>query len=180
MDEPQTSMLPNNDAINDQPIPNDMGNDNGDIGDDVNMGDDTDNMDNTDPKKHIQQLCGSLSQELRQYNQNQDKPDTELNKYVAGMIIPQTVKDMTPKEKNHIISKINQNDFDGGESDTVDNQDLDDDMQDNGDNDMPMENKKYLHRALQEIISAQQNTNQHRYNKKSKNKLHKNPFVSNR
>ena len=59
-----------------------------------------------DPKKSIQQLVGKLSQELRTYNDNQQEQDTDLNKYVAGMIIPQATKVMTDQDKNEVIDKI--------------------------------------------------------------------------
>ena len=59
-----------------------------------------------DPKKSIQQLVGKLSQELRTYNDNQEGQDTDLNKYVAGMIIPQATKVMTDDDKNEVINKI--------------------------------------------------------------------------
>ena len=42
-----------------------------------------------DPKKYIQQLTGKLSQELGKYNNELGEPDTELSKYVGGMIVKQ-------------------------------------------------------------------------------------------
>ena len=65
-----------------------------------------DGDDTLDPKKGVQKLTGKLSQELRTYNDNQPNPDTELNKYVAGMIIPQASKGMTDKDKQEVINKI--------------------------------------------------------------------------
>ena len=59
-----------------------------------------------DPKKNIQRLAGELSQALRTYNDEQQSPDTDLNKYVVGMIATQAGKNMTSDEKNEIIKKI--------------------------------------------------------------------------
>jgi hypothetical protein len=58
------------------------------------------------PKKNIQKLAGELSQALRNYNQQQEHPDTDLNKYVMGMVVAQTAKDMTSDEKDEIVNKI--------------------------------------------------------------------------
>ncbi len=59
-----------------------------------------------EPKKNVQHLAGELSQALRMYNQQQTQPDTDLNKYVMGMVVAQAAKDMTSKEKDEIIKKI--------------------------------------------------------------------------
>lgn len=60
----------------------------------------------SDPKKYLQQLTGKLSQELRKYNNEQEQPDEDLNKYIAGMIVPQAAKGMTDSGKKEIIKKI--------------------------------------------------------------------------
>ena len=73
------------------------------MGGEVGMGNEDDTQ---DPKKSIQQLAGELSQALRNYNQQQETPDTDLNKYVMGMVVAQTAKDMTPEEKDEIVKKI--------------------------------------------------------------------------
>lgn len=86
-----------------------LGDDSNDFGNDNDM--DDDNMDD-DPKTYIQHLTGKLSQELRNYNQNQEESDSELNKYVAGMIIPQASKALTDDEKNEIIDKIRKGNID--------------------------------------------------------------------
>lgn len=59
-----------------------------------------------DPKKYIQQLCGKLSQSLRNYNNEQPQPDTELNKYVAGMINNAASEGLSPEDVKEIIDKI--------------------------------------------------------------------------
>ena len=61
----------------------------------------------TDPKRFIQQLTGKLSQSLNSYNNENGEPDTELGKYVLGMLVKQGVKGMDDKEKKEIIKKIN-------------------------------------------------------------------------
>ena len=70
------------------------------------MGDEPMDGEANDPKKSIQQLVGKLSQELRDYNNNQPNQDVDLNKYVAGMIIPQATSVMTDQDKNEVINKI--------------------------------------------------------------------------
>ena len=100
--------------IPNEPNPNDMSNMPQDMGgngmDDNMMGDGFDASveanPEEDPKKYIQQLSGKLSQELRKYNEEQPNPDEDLNKYVAGMLIPQASKGLTDKGKNEIIKKI--------------------------------------------------------------------------
>lgn len=81
-----------------------------------------------DPKKYIQQLTGKLSQTLGTYNNEKGEPDTELGKYVAGMIVKQAVKGMDEKDKKEIIKKINMTADDSDKS--VDDEDLDSDEND--------------------------------------------------
>jgi hypothetical protein len=81
---------------------------------DADMGDGGAEM--SDPKKSIQQLVGKLSQELRTYNNEQEAQDTDLNKYVAGMIIPQATKIMTDQDKNEVINKIKKGQTDSANS----------------------------------------------------------------
>lgn len=64
----------------------------------------------TDPKKYIQQLTGKLSQTLNSYNNENGEPDTELGKYVLGMLVKQGTKGMDDKDRKEIIKKINTND----------------------------------------------------------------------
>jgi hypothetical protein len=61
----------------------------------------------TDPKKYIQQLTGKLSQTLNSYNNENGEPDTELGKYVLGMLVKQGTKGMDEKDRKEIIKKIN-------------------------------------------------------------------------
>lgn len=61
----------------------------------------------TDPKKFIQQLTGKLSQSLNSYNNENGEPDTELGKYVLGMLVKQGTKGMDDSDRKEIIKKIN-------------------------------------------------------------------------
>lgn len=132
------------------------------------------------PKKEIQKLSGKLSQELRNYNNDQQTPDTELNKYVAGMIIPQATKSMTSDEKAEVINKIKK----GMTDDDLETDDSMKGMNDMG-GDMPMESRFNLDNIINEIIGSvlnQDDENKNREEKKVTNKkvTNKNPFVSNR
>ena len=65
-----------------------------------------------DPKKFIQQLTGKLSQSLRKYNENLPQPDAELSKYVAGMILKQTIEGLPQEDVNDILEKAKTDDDD--------------------------------------------------------------------
>lgn len=125
------------------------------------------NGEDSTPKKEIQKLTGSLSQELRTYNDSQQEPDTELNKYVASMILKQAGKSLTSKDRDEVIKKM-----DGGDSEDS-----------NETNDMPMESIK---RKAKEIVNEIFNDTlidgeRKRENKKSSQpKNFRNPFQSNR
>ena len=133
-----------------------------------------------DPEKYIQQLTGKLSQELRSYNNDQEEPDTELNKYVAGMIIPQTVKDMTNRDKKEIIGKIKKNNVDDIEDS---NNEEDEDSNIDGDEDnMPMESINRLESIVTEIVNSLNDDEKH-YTKRKEKKIDSrdktiNPFIS--
>lgn len=133
-----------------------------------------------DPKKEIQQLSGKLSQELRNYNNDQQTPDTDLNKYVAGMVIPQATKVMTSDEKAEVINKIKK----GMTDDDLETDGSNEYMGGNESMDMPMESKFNLDNIINEIIGSIVNgdDNENREEKKITNKkiTNKNPFVSNR
>lgn len=97
----------------------------------------------TDPKKYIQQLTGKLSQTLNSYNNENGEPDTELGKYVLGMLVKQGVKGMDDKDKKEIIKKINTaSDEDMPMDDEMGDEEPIDDMED-GTPEMAMESKKY-------------------------------------
>lgn len=93
----------------------------------------------TDPKKYIQQLTGKLSQTLNTYNNENGEPDTELGKYVLGMLVKQGTKGMDEKDKKEIIKKINMNNSDDDESD--DTEMPEEDLEQNVSDEMQMESK---------------------------------------
>lgn len=113
-----------------------------------------------DPKKNIQRLAGELSQALRTYNDEQQSPDTDLNKYVVGMIATQAGKNMTSDEKNEIVKKIQK-----GES-------MEDENGGEEGNDMAMEECKQ-----NSVMDDEQKGK--RFNKRAVD-LKKNPFSSRR
>lgn len=170
-----------------EPKQNDMGNDKGfgdDMDDEIGLDDGfgdkefdagVDADKETDPKKYIQQLSGKLSQELRSYNQEGGTPDVDLNKYVAGMVIPQATKAMTDSDKNEVIKKINNNNTSASEDEGVPSDGYDDDMG------MKMESSISLDNIIREIVGVNdENDERHREEKKIGNKMvnNKNPFVS--
>ena len=121
----------------------------------------------SDPKKYLQQLTGKLSQELRNYNNNQPNQDTELNKYIAGMIIPQAAKSMTDDDKSEVIKKIKQGVTDDGELE----------------NNMETESLSKRDKLVNEIVNSvlgNEKKDEKRFEKKTTNVKKNNPFVSNR
>ena len=96
----------------------------------------------TDPKKYIQQLTGKLSQTLNTYNNENGKPETELGKYVLGMLVKQGTKGMDEKDKKEIIKKINMNNSDNEETELPDENEMpEEDMEQNPSDEMQMESK---------------------------------------
>ena len=101
----------------------------------------------TDPKKYIQQLTGKLSQTLNSYNNENSEPDTELGKYVLGMLVKQGTKGMEEKDRKEIIKKINtSNSVDDMMDDEMPDEEMD--MQEpEGEapemNEMPMESRVF-------------------------------------
>ena len=83
----------------------------------------------TDPKKFIQQLTGKLSQSLNSYNNEQEEPDTELGKFVLGMVIKQATKGMDEKDRKGIIKKLNTSNT-GEDAEAPEGDMLDDNMPD--------------------------------------------------
>ena len=159
--------LPNNNPPMDMmpkesmPMDNKSMMDNEPMGDNINPMNDTDEAVD-DPKKNIQRLNGELSQALRTYNDEQETPDTDLNKYVVGMIASQAGKNMTSDEKNEIVKKIQK----GEDVESMDNND-----------DMAMTESQNIVNELNNMVTNDEN-NKERYEKKSPQR--KNPFISNR
>ena len=165
-------MPPMDDVMNNEP----MGNIPMNEPMDDNMGEPQDSVDlengdeeGNDPKKNIQRLAGELSQALRMYNQDQTEPDTDLNKYVMGMIVTQAAKDMTSKEKDEVIKKIQK-----GETDVEDT--------DSEADEMPMESIKRtkVNEINDSTISQDRQGKREDKKMNNKNLSKKNPFISNR
>lgn len=102
----------------------------------------------TDPKKYIQQLTGKLSQSLNSYNNDNDEPDTELGKYVLGMLIKQGTKGMDEKDRKEIIKKINTNNSELENEEYSENEENnyeenDDENLSDDSEEIKMENKKF-------------------------------------
>lgn len=157
------------DMMNNPPMPQDNMNQNDVEGNDFdNMGETDDGL---DPKKSVQQLTGKLSQELRSYNNDQEQPDEDLNKYVAGMIIPQATKAMTDKGKKEVINKIKK----GITDDEIEDDSMEMDDADGIEN-MQIESRIY------EIINNILDDTEKRKTQKVSNKTlpKKSPFRSNR
>lgn len=141
----------------------DMGNDD-ESAFDTNFDAGVDADENTDPKKFIQQLTGKLSQSLRKYNNDLPKPDEELSKYVAGMILKQTTDGLTDSDKKDIIDKVNGN---GSDNDSGDDmppmEDQSMDMQDDMGEENPMmegfNRRKLINELFQELTTVNDKTN---------------------
>ena len=152
-----------NDAMDNMPMNEPMDNQQDGIGFDNEEGE------GDDPKKNIQRLAGELSQALRMYNQEQPQPDTDLNKYVMGMVVTQAAKDMTSNEKDEIIKKIQKGETDVEKTPVEDN-------------DMPMEcvDKKKVNEINDSTISQERQGKREDKNMNNNTVSKKNPFVSNR
>jgi hypothetical protein len=103
----------------------------------------------TDPKKYIQQLTGKLSQTLNTYNSENGEPDTELGKYVLGMLVKQGTKGMDEKDRKEIIKKINTNDSVESEEE---NSEMPEEDAIEPDNDVNMQNESVTIRCTKKQI----------------------------
>lgn len=136
---------------------------------DNEMDSEFDNNDEESPKKEIQSLTGKLSQALRSYNQEND--DSELNKYVAGMIIPQATEFMTNKDKKEIINRINKNNPLSDDDNSIEDNELDNNSNDESNDE----------NSMNEVFNNLLDKDKNRDEKKLLIKPNKkNPFVSNR
>lgn len=169
--------MPNDPMPMDGGDPNMMGNEPTDMGeepmDDVNLDGDFDAgveaSPEEDPKKYLQQLTGKLSQELRKYNSEQEMPDEDLNKYIAGMVLKQTSDGLTNKGKEEVIKKLKKDPSD----------DMDDEDDESSEENMAMES--VIKEVINDIINDDEATEK-RKEKRICNKLlpKKNPFRSGR
>ena len=108
----------------------------------------------TDPKKFIQQLTGKLSQSLNSYNNENGEPDTELGKYVLGMLVKQGTKGMDEKDKKEIIKKINTDNSEEelpDDSEEMPEEPMNDEM---GNEEMQMESKKIIRCTKKQIFES--------------------------
>lgn len=136
-------------------------------------------------KKNIQQLTGELSQALSQYNDEQEEPDTELNKYVMNMLAKQAGKAMTPKDRKQVVKKLKGDD----EPDEGMEEPMGDDMPDENEG-MPENeggmNESRLNRIIDEVLgdmtTNKRDLDHKRYNKEISNEdvTFGNPFVVDR
>lgn len=138
-----------------------------------------DGSDENSPKKTIQQLAGELSQELTQYNDAQDTPDTELNKYVMNMLAKQAGKALTPKDKRKVIKKL-----EGTDEDLEDMPDDGMDTQNDAPDDNMGMNESKLNRIIDEVLNSAMTPRKKEDRRKeeisNKGVTYDNPFVSNR
>lgn len=123
-----------NDGMNNDPMANQMPMDNQNNEFDTNFDAGVEADEQQDPEKYIQQLTGKLSQTLRDYNHSLQQPDTDLNKYVAGMIVKQAIEGLSEDDAKEIVDKLN-----SGEDFEMDGDNNDFNSDNNGDG-MPMDN----------------------------------------
>ena len=123
----------------DMPMDGGMPMDNGGSEFDTNFDAGVEADEDEDPKKYIQQLTGKLSQELGKYNNELGEPDTELCKYVGGMIVKQVAKNLDDSDKKELIKKINTTETSNDEGmEEMPEEPMDDSMEEPTE-DMPME-----------------------------------------
>ena len=92
----------------------------------------------TDPKKFIEQLTGKLGQSLRKYNEEQGKPDFELEKFVVNSVLSAThTAEMDDEDRKDIIKKVNTAGDDGKDNEDNDSDSKDDTNDDFGGSDEP-------------------------------------------
>ena len=90
----------------------------------------------TDPKRFIEQLTGKLGQSLRKYNEEQGKPDFELEKFVVNSVLSAThTAEMDEEDRKDIIKKVNTSGADGKDNEDNDSDSKDDSNDDFGDSD---------------------------------------------
>lgn len=101
-------------------------------------------MKTVNQKKYIQQLAGKISQSLRTYNENNPQPDSDLNKYVVGMVNKQAVEFMTDEDKQEVLNDIQKDSDLNTQQDEMGDNNIpqrNDNMPQQND-EIPMENKK--------------------------------------
>lgn len=137
-----------------------------------------------DPKKYIQQLTGKLSQELGKYNNELGEPDTELSKYVGGMIVKQVAKNLDDAGKKELIKKINTTDSSADED--IPTEDMGDENLDGDapEQEMPMESyiltKKDLAKLYENfnVVDNERKVDDLKINKETKLNERNKPFIA--
>ena len=169
------------------PMDNDMGGE--DMGSefDTNFDAGVDADEESDPKKYIQQLTGKLSQTLRKYNSEQPQVDSELSKYVVGMIAKQAIEGLDEKDTADILKKIKSDeDFEEPTDDSENGEDMGDmnaqPPMDDTQNQMPMESidrKKQIDEIFQDLTNTDKDNENNSYKtNKPNNSFRKKPFCS--
>lgn len=157
--------------------------------------DDIENPDGEDvemsPKKDIQKQTGALSQALNQYNQEQEEPDTELNKYVMNMIGKQAGKALTSKDKKEVMKKMDASEDDLGDNETAEEMEAETELEMNDENGAPSEMGNTMEsfrrgygELIDEVISSvlsdkKKNTKRKKKNISNPKVSYDNPFVCN-
>lgn len=169
--------------MNPQPPMNDMGDENMGNEFDTNFDAGVDANEETDPKKYIQQLTGKLSQSLRKYNSEQPQVDSELSKYVAGMIVKQAIEGLDEKDTADILKKIKSDeDFEMNDEEQMGNPNEQPSAEEPQEPQMPMEslNREYqIDEVFQDLTNTENDEENVSYKTNRPNySFRKKPFTS--
>ena len=141
-----------------------------------------------DPRRYIEQLAGKLSQKLNDYNQNQQQPDSELCKYVVGMIAAQAAKGLSPEDADEVIKKIESGEEDFEETQQENDAEMPEDNPQNmmgneqAQDNMPMESVsryKMIDEVFQDLTNPERNSENIELKKRDKTQsFRKGPYIS--
>lgn len=136
-----------------------------------------------DPRTYIQQLTGKLSQSLRKYNDERSRPDSDLCKYVAGMINKQASKGLSEKDVDEILDKIRSNeDFDMEDDkegeDTDRRKNRQEEMGDDGMTKESVRKKRTLDELFNDMINQRDSERHQKKISRKSNDFRKKPFTS--
>ena len=148
---------------------------------DTNFDAGVDADENTDPKKYIQQLTGKLSQSLRKYNESLPKPETDLCKYVAGMVLKQTTDGLTDSDKKEIIDKVNGSSDNNGNMGVENIPPMDNQRMDGREQPImeSINHRDLVNELFQELTQKKDNTNYQIASRPIKNKSYRTePFIA--
>ena len=162
-----------NDMPPQPPMMQDMGDGNEMSNDfDTNFDAGVDANEEIDPKKYIQQLTGKLSQSLRNYNNEQQQPDTELSKYVCGMIVKQAIEGLNQNDVDDILKKIKSDEDDID----VEQPPMNDDGNDIEQQQESINRKQKIDEIFQDLIDTEEDEIEKPL--KKNNSFRKKPFTS--